>query len=125
MQVQTTEYRKFIETLIGQGLIMSKKFFIVLPFTVWDIHGQDSKKRKGLLSTLSPTKSPAMTEEIFQRCKAQLWQRMEFVALGLRRAGLQSLPLRTSEIIEFLWTLHHPKQAEQGYFPEIPPELIK
>lgn len=125
MQVQTTEYRKFIETLVGQGLIMSKKFFIIIPFTVWDIQGQNANKKSGVLSTLSPVKSPAMTEEIFQRCKAQLWQRMEFVALGLRRVGLQSLPLQTSEIIEFLWTLHHPKQAEQGYFPEIPPELIK
>ena len=50
---------------------------------------------------------------------------MEFVALGLRRCGLQAVPLTTPELIELFWSLHHPKEAEVGYFPEIPPELAK
>jgi hypothetical protein len=49
---------------------------------------------------------------------------MEFVTLGLKRCGLQCAPLNTSEIIELFWSLYHPEEAEIGYFPEIPPELI-
>jgi len=48
---------------------------------------------------------------------------MEFVALGLKRCGLQAVPLITPELIEVFWGLHHPKEAEFGYYPEIPPEL--
>jgi hypothetical protein len=30
----------------------------------------------------------------------------------------------SEEILELLWSLHHPKQAEMGYYPELPPEII-
>lgn len=64
-------------------------------------------------------------EEGFQRCREQLWQRMEFVAICLRRCGLTAIPLATPELIELFWSIHHPKEAEYGYYPEILPELIK
>ncbi len=66
-----------------------------------------------------------MADDSFQRAKSQLWQRMEFVALGLRRSGLQSVSLNTSELIELFWSLHHPEEAEVGYYPEIPPEFTQ
>ena len=66
-----------------------------------------------------------MTDEEFQRCKTQIWQRMEFLAMGLRRCGLEAIPLTTAELIELFWAIHHPEQAEIGYYPEILPELIK
>jgi hypothetical protein len=50
---------------------------------------------------------------------------MEFVALGLRRCGLKAIPLTTPEIIELFWSLHHPQEAEVGFYPEVPPELIQ
>jgi len=49
---------------------------------------------------------------------------MEYVALGLRRCGLESTPLNTEEIIELFWEFHHPKEAEMGYYPELPPEIL-
>jgi hypothetical protein len=48
---------------------------------------------------------------------------MEFVTLGLKRCGLQAIPLTTTEIVELLWSLHHPKEAEVGYYPEFPEEV--
>lgn len=120
LKTQTAEYRKFVKDLIAGGSIMSKNFFVVVPFTLIDIPGV--KAAKGVLK-----KQPTITlnEEQFQRAKSQLWQRMEFVSLGLRRCGLQSVPLNTSEIIELFWSLYHPEQAEVGYYPEIPSELIR
>jgi len=120
LRVQTTEYRKFIESLVAQGIIMTKRFFIIVPFTIWEAKGEMPK-----IPFFKASKVPALTEEEFQRCKSQVWQRMEFVALGLRRCGLQVVPLTSPEIIELFWSLHHPKEAEVGYYPEIPPELIK
>ena len=115
LKTQTADYRKFIEELVRGGEIMTKNFFVVIPFSLGETRGI-SQKRRFL---------PTLNEEAFQRSKIQLWERMEFVALGLRRCGLQSVPLNTSETVELLWGLHHPKWAEVGYFPEIPPELTK
>jgi len=112
LQTQTAEYERFIRELITEGSIMSKNFFVVVPFASIDIPGV-KKKEKGL----------KLNRERFQRCKSQLWQRMEFVALGLRRCGLKCVPLNTAELIELFWALHHPEEAEVGYYPEIPPEL--
>ena len=120
LKIQTAEYQKFIQDLIAGGAIMSKNFFVVVPFTLIEIPGM--KAARGVLG-----KQPAaiLSEEQFQRAKTQLWQRMEFVALGLRRCGLQCIPLNTSELIELFWSLYHPEEAEVGYYPEIPSELIR
>jgi hypothetical protein len=119
LRLQTTSYREFIESLINQGTIMTKGFFVTIPFYLSEGNGKTSA------NPLSVPKIPALTEEEFQRCKAQLWQRMEFVALGLRRCGLKAIPLTTPEIIELFWSLHHPQEAEVGFYPEVPPELIQ
>ncbi|MBA7642422.1 hypothetical protein ES703_50115 [subsurface metagenome] len=119
LREQTKEYHDFIKELVGTGNIMSKSFYIIIPFTLLEAKGISP------LSLLKAPKVSALTEEEFQRCKQQLWQRMEFIALGLRRCGLQVMPLTTSELIELFWGLHHPKQAEIGYYPEVPPELAK
>ena len=111
LKFQTREYQNFIKELIAGGQILSKNFFVIVPFTLIEIPGFKKEKTQTL------------TEEQFQRAKSQLWQRMEFVALGLRRCGLQCIPLNTAELIELFWSLYHPEEAEVGYYPEIPPEL--
>lgn len=120
LKTQTAEYRNFVQDLIAGSSIMSKNFFVVVPFTLIEIPGME--RAKGFLK-----KKPEITlsEEQFQRAKSQLWQRMEFVALGLRRCGLQCVPLNTPELIELFWGLYHPEESEVGYYPEIPPELKK
>jgi len=121
LKIQTSEYQKFIQDLIVGGSIMSKNFFVVVPFTLIEIPGMQSTK--GLFGKQQQNAEP--TEDQFQRAKTQLWQRMEFVAMGLRRCGLQCVPLNTPELIELFWSLYHPEEAEVGYYPEIPPELIE
>jgi len=120
LKIQTAEYQKFINDLIAGGQILSKNFFVVVPFTFVEIPGM--KSATGLFK--KPT-AEAPNEDQFQRAKSQLWQRMEFVALGLRRCGLSCIPLNTSELIELFWSLYHPEEAEVGYYPEIPSELIQ
>lgn len=119
LKFQTASYREFIENLVKTGQIMMKTFFVVVPFTLLEAQGIPATK------LLKKPVMPTLTEEEFQRCKSQLWQRMEFVALGLRRCGLQCVPLSTPELIELFWSLHHPDEAEIGYYPEIPPELLQ
>lgn len=122
LRIQTVEYRKFIESLVTAGTIMTKSFFVIIPYFGIFERGLVAGKK---LFQKGKSKIPSLTEESFQRGKQQLWQRMEFVALGLRRCGLQAIPLTTPEIIELFWGLHHPKEGEFGYYPDIPPELTK
>jgi len=116
LKIQVSDYRKFIERIIKGGSIMQKTFYVVVPFSTTET--QDNKGKKKI-------KIPALTKEAFDRAKTQLMQRVEFVILGLRSCSLQSVPLTNLEITELFWALHHPAEAERGYYPEIPPELLK
>jgi hypothetical protein len=118
LKMQISEYRKFINEIIKGGAIMSKQFFVVIPFSLIELHRLTAEEMK-------QKKVGSLTEEKFQRARTQLWQRMEFVALGLRRCGLQSIPLNTTELIELFWGLYHPEESEVGYYPKIPPELTE
>lgn len=117
LRIQTAEYRKFVEDIIGEGSIMTKHFYVVVPYSVVEEKGSVTSKIK-------KAAMPVLKEEDFQRAKDQLWQRMEFLALGLRRCGLNAIPLTTPELVELFWSLHHPQQAEVGYYPEVPPEIM-
>jgi len=116
LKLQVSEYRKFVENIIKEGVIMQKTFYLVIPFALIE-----TQQIEGAGEALSRKE---LTEEEFERCRTQLLQRVEFVILGLRGCGLQAVPLDSMETIEAFWSLYHPAEAERGYYPEIPPELV-
>ena len=128
LREQTASYREFIKNMVVGDMIMTKNFYVVVPYNLMEIFGMKGmskqfdvlKKFSGSQKTNEPLK-----EDDFQRCKTQLWQRMEYLSMGLRRCGLEAVPLTTPELIELFWAIHHPDQAEIGYYPEILPELLK
>ncbi len=113
MKIQTSNYRKFINELIATRQVLTKSFFIIVPFTLIE------------MPKIGTRQEVKFDEEKFQRAKSQLWQRMEFVASGLRRCGLKCTFLDSLELTELFWSLYHPEESEIGYYPEIPPEAIK
>ena len=121
LKIQTADYRRFIASLIQQGTIMNKKFFVVAPYTLAELEVSAPLKelfqRKG--------KEESMSTPVFKRARNQLYQRMEFIAIGLRRCSLLAAPLTSAELIELLWSVYHPQSAEVGYYPSIMPELIR
>ena len=120
LKAQTEDYRKFIEKLIKGGSILTKNFYAVVPFTLIEAtpgEGESFLKRK-------PKLAGKLTDDEFDRMKQQLWQRMEFVAIGLRRCGLTVMPLNSEELIELMWSWYHPRAAEVGYYPQILPEML-
>jgi hypothetical protein len=123
LKIQTTEYRKFVGSLIKGGSILAKNFFVVVPFTLLET-APGGKDRSNPLKK-RPKLAGKLSDNEFARMKTQLWQRLEFVALGLRRMGLHVAPLNSEEIIELLWTWYHPEEAEVGYYPEVPQELLQ
>ncbi len=123
LKIQTAEYQKFIEGLVGEGTIMRKEFLVVVPLTIPEAVGIKGTVFKEITS--GKKERTELREEDFKVCRDQLWQRLEFVAIGLRRCGLTAVPLTTPELIELFWSLCHPRESEFGYYPEILPEVIK
>ncbi|MFA6190465.1 MAG: hypothetical protein WC711_03125 [Candidatus Staskawiczbacteria bacterium] len=126
LKKQTISYREFIKEMVVGDVVMTKSFYIVIPYNLMEIFGLKGAQKKFNFGDASGgANNKPMGDDDFERCKTQLWQRMEYVSMGLRRCGLEAVPLTTPELIELFWSIHHPDQAEVGYYPEILPELLK
>jgi hypothetical protein len=106
LHFQITEYKTFIKKLTEVSNIMSKYFYIVVPFSP----AEDEKN--GLLDRLAgiftPGKATSLHGELFESYRGQLYQRVEQVSTALSGTGVRVTPLTTEEIIELLYQSYNP-----------------
>ena len=106
LHFQITEYKTFIKKLTEVSNIMSKYFYIVVPFSP----AEDEKN--GLLDRLAgiftPGKTTSLHGELFESYRGQLYQRVEQVSTALSGTGVRVTPLTTEEIIELLYQSYNP-----------------
>lgn len=110
MKIQVREYIEFVRSFTERANIMSKHFFVVIPYTapIVDIKKQVSGRLFGG-SSLS-----AREEDVgFDEHRTQLEQRMSVVEQGLVRAGVRTAPLGTEEVIELLYKEFNPGELEK------------
>lgn len=106
LRVQTADYRAFIQELVDIGQIMTKRFYVVVPFDPL------SHKKKGFFSRLKEIISPAVAirlkEDRFQQRKNDLDLRVRQVSGGLQSMGLQVVEMNTQSLIELFYTTYNP-----------------
>ena len=104
MRIQLREYMEFITTFTSQVDIMTKNFFVVIPYTPTDI------SVKGFTQLLSPNaKRSERTAEKFFEDRTQLEQRVSVVEQGLSRIGVRTVPLGTDELVELFYHIFNPE----------------
>ncbi len=100
MRLQLREYIAFIRNFIDSSDIMTKLFYVVVPY---------APGAGGIVSStpsfLGGTKRPATdgTSDSFEENRVQLEQRMALVVQGLAASGVRAVPLGTEEVIELLY----------------------
>lgn len=114
MKIQIREYITFIKDFTERSDIMSKNFFIVVPYDPALI-GR-GKGVRGAFNALVPSKtsgSNVLTDEQFEEYRTQLEQRISVVEQGLVRTGVRLASLGTEEIIELFYKLFNPGELEK------------
>ena len=110
MRIQTREYIEFIKSFTEGANIMTKHFFIVIPYATSVI-----ARKKGLLSGLSG-RGKQTTEEksaTFEESRSQIEQRISVVEQGLSRTGVRIANLGTEEIIELFYRQFNPGEMSK------------
>ncbi|MAF80416.1 hypothetical protein CL628_00195 [bacterium] len=110
LRLQMDEYIKFIEELVKGSNIMTKTFFVTIPFSVQQSR-KESPVGKIFKGFKGATGKHTMTDEEFEHNRSQLMQRVNQVALGLRSFGLRLVPLQTQELLELYYTMYNPKTS--------------
>jgi type IV secretory pathway VirB4 component len=106
LSFQVNEYQEFIASLADIANIMSKTFYIVVPFAPSEDRGS------GILDSLKgifqPEKSVALRDDLFQMYRSQLFQRVDHVIASIGGTGVHTAPLNTEELIELLYNSYNP-----------------
>lgn len=105
MKIQLREYIQFVRSFTDQANIMTKSFYVVVPYAPH----VDASKAVGLLSR---GKSHAASTSSFETDRAQLEQRLALVAGGLAGTGVRATQLGTEEVIELLYRSFNPGELE-------------
>ncbi len=115
MKIQIREYIAFIKDFTERANIMSKNFFIVVPYDPALIArgGGISGTLGSLLPTSSSVSSAALTDEQFEQYRTQLEQRISVIEQGLVRTGVRIVKLGTEEVIELFYKLFNPGELEK------------
>lgn len=109
LRAQIADYRSFVSELVEMGEIMSKNFYVVVPYDPL------SNKQKSFWSRLGEAFHPAVTVKLkaerFSKRKYDLDQRVRQVESGLRGIGLEVVRLDTQSLVEVLYSTYNPDIA--------------
>lgn len=115
LKVQISEYRNFIKELVEMSNIVSKTFYIAIPYSAQEELADLGKGVLGAFGGKKNAKQAAVfKEEEFGKNKGQLLQRVQHVAGGLAGMGLKMTALNTQELIELFYLLYNPEISERG-----------
>ena len=109
MRIQIREYIEFIKSFTEAANIMTKNFFVVVPYSSGAAIGG---KGPSFLPWNRQKKSSAEANQAFGEQVTQLEQRISVVQQGLVRTGVRTVQLGTEEAIELLYKMFNP--GEEG-----------
>lgn len=110
MRVQIREYIQFIKSFTEAANIMTKNFFVVVPYSPSVL---PAAAQSGILSKLTGGgKQGPIANRTFEEHVSQLEQRISIVQQGLIRSGVRTVQLGTEEAIELMYKMFNP--GEQG-----------
>jgi hypothetical protein len=100
MRLQLREYIAFIRNFIDSSDIMTKMFYVVVPYAPGA--GGIVSSAPAFLGGKKRTITDG-TGDSFEENRVQLEQRMALVVQGLASSGVRAVPLGTEEVIELLY----------------------
>ncbi|OGJ02824.1 hypothetical protein A3G06_00330 [Candidatus Nomurabacteria bacterium RIFCSPLOWO2_12_FULL_46_14] len=111
LKLQTAEYMEFIRSFTESVNIMTKSFFIVVPYTHTRLGG-GSNILDNIFSRKNKKERLAAEQLNFEEKRSQLEQRVSVIQQGLSRCGINSKQLDTEAVVEVFYKVFNPGELE-------------
>ena len=111
LKLQTKEYIEFIRNFTESVSIMTKSFFVVIPYTHTSFKSESGILKK-LLGRRSKEEARIAKESDFEEKRSQLEERISVIQQGLNRCGIKSAQLGTEEVVEVFYKVFNPGEIE-------------
>jgi len=112
LKMQTAEYMQYINELVEIADIMSKRFYVVVPYTKQGA-STPSKFFSRFFQALSPTSTIHLKQKQFIEFRTELMKRADYISEGLSSAGIKSVLLNTQSLIELYYNTYNPEVYSQ------------
>jgi len=109
LRVQTVNYVQYVKELIELGDIMTKKFYIVIPYN--SVSDTSKSFFSRLQEAVSPVKAIQLKSKIFEKYKYELDIRTNHIKGSLTSLGLNSVKLDTQGLIELYYIAYNPSTS--------------
>lgn len=103
MKIQLREYMSFIKTFTTEVDVMSKNFFIVVPYS-----GKSVDLGSGFSTLFGQKKTTNVDQTKFEEHRLQLEQRASLVEQGLNRIGVRTIALEDEALVELYYHIFNP-----------------
>jgi len=118
LKIQTKEYIEFIKSFTDEVNIMTKTFFIVVPYSSTVFRSSDGFIDKILGSGAQKKQNDGSKKAVdlasFEEKRSQLDQRVGVIAGGLARMGIRTSELKTEQVVELFYKTFNPGDISQG-----------
>ncbi len=111
LKTQIGEYREFIKSFVESNAVMTKSFFVTVPYDPVSLPSANTSLLPKFLGGGKATST--QQEEILPRHREQLHQRAEQVVSGLRQVGLRAVSLEDPELLELFYNFYNPTTIEK------------
>ena len=111
LKLQTKEYIEFIKNFTDTVAIMTKNFFVIVPYTHTNLRS-DSGILDKIFSRKNKEEIKAAKQIAFEEKRSQLEERVAVIQQGLSRCGINSAQLGTEEVVEVFYKVFNPGEIE-------------
>jgi len=114
LKERIVSYKRFIEETVKKHDVLSKSFYIIVPFSIMELGVKSADKTVlGFLPKIGnkPARLPYNKEYIVEKAKAKLIPKRDHIMRLFSRLGLEIAQLNTKEIIQLLYKTYNEETA--------------
>jgi len=114
LKERIVSYKRFIEETVKKHDVLSKSFYIIVPFSIMELGVKSADKTMlGFLPKIGnkPARLPYNKEYIVEKAKAKLMPKRDHIMRLFSRLGLEIVQLNTKEIIQLLYKTYNEETA--------------
>ena len=109
LRERIASYKKFVEETVKRNDVLSKTFYIVIPFSSLELGIKNAQKQ--IFASINPIKRapelPYSKEYIVEKAKASLQPKEDHIIRLFSRLGLEIKALNTKELIELFYKIYN------------------
>lgn len=123
LKMQMAEYRQYINELVELGNIMTKRFYVIVPYSPFNTKKLGFFQR--LNDVVTPTSAVTISQRTFLLRQKELFVIVDRVMSGLTSMGLKAVVLDTQALIELFYNTYNPSVARNEKMEDINKLMIE